>query len=76
MKISKLLLFAAGGIAIALFLSSKKGRNVTSNLSSSAGDLKNKLGDLTKDTRDHFAGLAGKLNKKTSNHHPQDAISS
>lgn len=73
MKTSRLLLFAAGGLAIAgLLLYTKQGKRLTSNISSSAGDLTSKLSDLTKDTRSNLTSLTNRLSDKISRRRLQE----
>ncbi|RYD58401.1 MAG: YtxH domain-containing protein [Sphingobacteriales bacterium] len=77
MKTSRLLMLAAGGLAIAgLLIYTKQGKRLTSNISSSAGDLTNKLGDLTKNTRSSISDFTSKLSDRFAKNHSQEVVNS
>jgi gas vesicle protein len=61
MKTSRLLLIAAAGSAIALLLTTKKGKKITSDLANNAGEWKDEFIKLANQYGDKLANYGGKL---------------
>lgn len=66
MKISRLLAFAAIGTAIGVLLSTKKGKELRSNISGVAGTLAKKLRKNPNDMLDDVKQLGDKAKKSVS----------